>query len=248
MDQLFDKNLQGLNPAVSNTVASFVWDIISEGSEQIHSINLVGSAITADFRKDTSDINSIIILHQMSFNFIDFLAKIGEKYGKKQISAPLVITTEYLFKSLDVFPIEFHDFKLIHRTIIGEDILKDIVIEKGHLRVQCEREIKVKLIGLIEGYISCRGEKKLLSNLLIDSFRGLIPLLRAVIFLIGKEPPILRTEVIKVMKGLDPVFFIFEELLMLKDNLIKPSFDELTKIFRDYFVSLDYLGKVIDDL
>ena len=43
--------------------------------------------------------------------------------------------------------------KLFHLTVFGEDIFQDVNIENSNLRHQCERELKVKLIGLRHGYL-----------------------------------------------------------------------------------------------
>ncbi len=147
MNSKIEMNLEGLNPLVSDRIRPFLEDILKEYSAKMHSIHIVGSAVTPDFNEQTSDINSIIILNKMSLDFIEFLAPLGKKYGKKRIAAPLVITEQYMQKSLDVFPVEFHDFRLIHKTIAGEDILKGLLIKKENLRLQCEREIKARLAG-----------------------------------------------------------------------------------------------------
>jgi hypothetical protein len=185
----------------------------------------------------------------MDLKFIAFLAPLGKKYGRKRIAAPLVMTPVYIEKSLDAFPIEFLDFKLIHKTVYGQDLLQNLPIDMPHLRLQCEREIKTKLIGLRQGYISSLGTKELLSALLTRSFTGSMALFRAILLLLGKEPPIPRAEVIRLFgsaTGIDTD--IFKTLLMLKTHLLKPSEQELTFFFERYHNSLESAGKIIDDL
>ena len=58
------------------------------------------------------------------------------------ISAPLIMTPDYIQKSLDVFPVEFLNFRLIHHTLLGKDILGELEIDRGNMQRQCEREIK----------------------------------------------------------------------------------------------------------
>ena len=81
----------------------------------------------------------------------------------------------------------------------GQDILQQLGMDRTHLRLQCEREIKTKQIGLRQGYVSSLGKEGASDRLsLIRSFTGSMPLFRAVILLLGKEPPGARTEVISV--------------------------------------------------
>lgn len=241
-------NLEGLNTIVSERIRPFFEDILAKSTSNIHSIHIVGSAVTPDFNKDRSDINSLIILNKTSLEFIEFLAPLGKRYGKKRIAAPLIMTEEYLHRSLDVFPVEFHDFRLIHKTIAGEDILKGLQIKKENLRLQCEREIKARLLGLIQGYISSAGDRELITSTLIRSFTGCIPLLRAIIFLLGNEPPVLRADVIKAFKEVSVDFSVFEEMVLLRNKQIKPSIRELNRLFEQYHDSLEELSKIIDEL
>lgn len=244
-----DLNVMGLNPAVAEKIIPMVEDMLREHASNIHSFHIVGSAVIPDYNEKLSDINSVVVLKKMDLQFIMFLAPLGKKYGKKKIAAPLVMTPEYIDRSLDAFPIEFLDFKRLHKTVYGHDLLKDLQITTPNLRLQCEREIKTKLIGLRQEYLSSLGRKKLIAAALVRSFTGSMALFRAMITLLGKEPPVPRAEVIRMLgsaTGIDTG--IFEKLLMLKADLLKPSEQELASFFERYYNALEATGKIIDDL
>jgi hypothetical protein len=159
------------------------------------------------------------------------------------------MTPGYVQTSLDAFPVEFLDFKLIHRTVYGADILRDLQIAKPALRIQCEREVKTKLIGLRQGYISSLGKKEDLSSLLIRSVTGSMALFRAIMLLLGSEPPVPRREVIKKFKAATSIETdVFEKLLLIKAKAIKPSEQELRALFTGYYSALESIGKTIDEL
>jgi hypothetical protein len=242
-------NFSELNPAVVKKISPMIEDLLRVHESNLHSIHIVGSAVLQDYDEKLSDINSLVLLHNMDLQFITYLAPLGKKYGKKRISAPLVMTPEYIDRSLDAFPIEFLDFKLIHKTVYGPDVLKDLPIGAPELRLQCEREIKTKLIFVRQGYISSLGEKEQLAAALVRSITGSMALFRAIIMLLGKEPPIQRMDVIHAFvhtAKLDTD--IFEKLLKLKTNVIKPSEQELHVFFEHYYKALESIGKIIDDL
>jgi predicted nucleotidyltransferase len=157
---MVELKLENLATFVSQQIRPFIDEIMNKYHENIHSIHIVGSAVTEDFNEKTSDINSVFVLKKMDLKFIELLAPLGKRYKKKGIAAPLIMTPEYINNSLDVFPIEFLDFRHIHKTVYGEDILNDIDIKMDDLRHQCEREVKSKLIGLRQGYISSQGDRK----------------------------------------------------------------------------------------
>jgi hypothetical protein len=242
-------NVSGLNPVVADKITPMLEDVLREHAANIHSFHLVGSAVIPDYNEKLSDINSVLVLKTMDLRVLVFLAPLGKKYGKKRISAPLVMTPEYIETSLDAFPVEFLDFKHIHRTLYGHDLLQDLRITMPPLRLQCEREIKTKLIGLRQGYVSSLGKKEDIAAALVRSFTGSMALFRAIITLLGKEPPIPRTDVITALGAATGINTdIFENLLMIKLKLLKPSGQELASFFERYYKTLEAAGKIIDDL
>ncbi len=242
-------NLTGLVPAVADKIAPMLDDLLGAHASNIHSIHITGSAVIPDYHEKLSDINSLVVLHDMDLKFVAFLAPLGKKYGRKRIAAPLVMTPEYIRQSLDAFPIEFLDFKLIHQTVYGPDILKDLEIARSPLRLQAEREIKTKLIHVRQGYISSLGKKEHLSGVLLRSFTGSMALFRAIVSLLGKEPPVARAEVIAAFgaaSGIDTV--VFSNLLRLKGGQLRPSGEELRGLFEQYYRALEATGRMIDGL
>ena len=227
----------------------FMDNVLKPHGEKIHSIHLFGSAVTQDYDSKISDINSVVVLHKMDLKFLELLAPVGKKYGKKGVAAPLIMTPNYIHKSLDVFPIEFLNMKLFHQTVFGEDIFRDLDIEISDLRHQCERELKVKLIGLRQGYISAAGDKHILARGFIDSISGYVPLFKGIIFLLGKKVPRNNSETLSVLEAASGVStHVFKRVLDYKRQKAKPSIDQLNTVFEDYYRAIEKLGEITDAL
>jgi hypothetical protein len=239
--------LKTLNPVAGEKIKPFLDEILSRYKEKIHSIHITGSSITDDYDPKTSDVNSIFVLKEMDLKFLEAVAPLGKKYARNMVAAPLFMTPEYIENSVDVFPVEFLNFKLIHATIFGEDILENIEISRIDLRQQCERELKVKLISLAQGYISSLGNRKILSENFVNSISGFIPLFRGIIVLLGKEPLIRQAEVITTLLELSGINTdVFTKALWMKRNKIKLPIEELNKIFEAYYTATEKLGKIVD--
>jgi hypothetical protein len=224
-------------------------ELLSRYKDNIHSITITGSALTEDFMPDKSDVNSVFVLREMDVNFLELLATLGKKYRKKKIAAPLIMTPEYIMKSLDVFPLEFLNIKLLHKTILGEDLFGNLVINRSDLRLQCERELKVRLIGLRQGYISCLGNSKMLMDMFIQSFSGYIPLFKGIILLLGKEPPVTNPDVLTVLEEISGVnTSVFKTVLKQKKQKTKLMMEQLNTIFQDYYAAIEKLGDITDDI
>lgn len=241
--------LERLSPVVEEKVRPFLEEILLGHPDNMDSIHLTGSAVTDDYHEKTSDISSIMVLKKMDLKFVEFLAPMGKKHSKKGISAPLIMTPGYITSSLDVFPIEFLDFKHIHETVFGDDILKDLTISNTDLRQQCEREIKSRLIGLRQGYISSMGDRQVLTERLAGSISGYMPLFRGIICLMGRERPVRKHEVISELAsatGVDTT--IFRKVLDIKRGRLKPSKEEIDTVFEEYYNATEKIGDIIDDL
>ena len=242
-------NLAKLNTLAVNKIKPFLDEVLSRYKDKIHSIHITGSATNDDFDEKNSDVNSIIVLKEMDLQFLELLAPLGKKYSKHKVAAPLIMTPDYIKSSLDVFAVEFLNFKLIHATVLGEDILENIEIKRMDLRHQCERELKVKLIWLRQGYLSSMGDRKMLTDGFTGSITGYIPLFRGVISLLGNEPPIWQS---KVMDSLSEATSIntdvFSKILKIRHEKVKLSIDELNTIFEDYYSATEKIGKIVDEI
>jgi predicted nucleotidyltransferase len=223
--------------------------VLNKYKDKIHSIHITGSALTEDFNPNSSDINSIIVLNKMDLKFLEDFAPLGKKFGKKQVSSPLIMTPEYISSSLDVFPVEFLTIKLLHKTVFGEDIFSDLEIKKSDLRPQCERELKVRLIGLRQGYLSSLGNRKFLADGFISSFSGYIPLFRGIILLLGTTPPEENKEVLTTLHDVSGVNTdVFKTVLKAKKDKTKLSIEILNSIFEDYYKAIEQLGNITDEI
>jgi len=115
--------------------------------------------------------------------------------------------------------------------------------------LQCERELKVRLIGLRQGYISSMGDVKILSDLFINTISGYIPLFRGVILIFGKEPPLRNEDVLQVLENVSGVNTqVFRTVLKQKRQKTKLAISHLNSIFKDYYDAVEKLGDITDGI
>jgi len=240
--------LGNLNPRVAETISPFLNDVLGGCRENMHSIHVVGSALTEDFDEKASDVNSIFVLRDMDLKFLEVLAPLGARYSKRRIAAPLIMTPAYIRDSADVFPLEFLSFRLVHEAVYGEDILSGIEIHPPDLRSQCEREVKVKLIGLRQGYLSSMGDARKITDTLVKAITGYIPLFRGIIMLKGMEPPVRQAAVLKALAGATGVDCgVYEKVLREKKDKARLSRAEVDALFEEYYKATAALSRLIDE-
>jgi predicted nucleotidyltransferase len=243
-----DLKLSNLPAHVQTVIEPFLKDILTKCKEDIISIYITGSAVTKDFHPKYSDINTVIVVKGIKFPFYDFIASLGKRYGKKKIRAPLIITRDYINRSLEVFPLEFLEMKLIHQLVYGDDVLKDIKIEKADIRLQCERELKGKLQHLCQGYIKAMGNKMTLTDLFVGSLSGYFPLFRGILFLYNHEIPKEKGDVLHAINeccGVD--MKVYRNLLDIRSRNFYPPIEALKEIFKNLYRVLDTITKKVDE-
>lgn len=182
-------NLDRVNIKVRKIVQEFCRKLLERSPLLIDSIILYGSAAGADFIEKKSNINILLVMKETSLSKFQPLLTLFEQYGKKEVVPPLVFTAEEIKNSADVFPIEFLDIKENHVLLWGQDLFTDLNISIGNLRLQCESELKGKIIRLRQIYLERGRRSKEIEKIISSTFSSFIPVFKNLIRLKNKVPP-----------------------------------------------------------
>jgi len=183
VENKIDLKINALQMQTRDPVKDFAEQLLTSLGENLQSITVVGSSLTEDFRPGQSDINTVLVLDRQKLSSLNSIASLAKPMSRKKISPPLLMTLSYIERSRDVFGVEFLDFQLAHETIMGDDPFASLEFDKKDVRLQCERESKAMLIRLRQGYIAAAANKKLVRDILISTAKGMLPLLRAMLWL-----------------------------------------------------------------
>lgn len=228
----------------------FIQEINQIFGEEVVSVNLYGSATTDEYIPKKSDINFMIILTQKGIERIDKVHKVIKHWKKKRISPPLFLTIDYIHESLDSFPIEFLNMQSTYRNLLGEDILKDIQIKKEDLRLQCERELKGKLLQLRQGFILTEGKLRGLALLVSQSIIAFTSIFKGLLHLRGVEIPLKKHDVIiatcKEFSEIDE--HLFSKLLSIREGKHRLMPEELKETVKLYIAQIQHLSETVDKM
>jgi hypothetical protein len=138
--------------------------------------------------------------------------------------------------------------KRIHQLVYGDDVLKDIPIEKADVRLQCERELKGKLQHICQSYIKARGNKSALTDMFAGSLSGYFPEFRGILFLFDQKIPREKGDVLSAVENLfDIDLGVYKKLLEIKAQGAHLSAESLKEIFERLYRVLDTLIKKVDE-
>lgn len=213
------------------------------------SIILYGSGASGDYVPKRSDLNFLIALTEEGINTLEVSFKVVSKWRKRNVSTPLFLTNSYITSSLDTFPIEFLNMKMNHILVFGEDVLANISFEKGDLRVQCERELKAKLLHLRKGYLETSQRAVNMRLLIVHSIPAFIAIFKALLYLKDIEVPAKREETVsRVCEEFDLDQGLFSTILSVKDKGEKSSKGEIDWLIHRYISEIRRLSSVVDNM
>lgn len=162
--------------------AALIGELFGSGAQ---ALTFFGFVVGDTFEPAVRTARNVLVLDRVDLSILRKLAEQGTKLGKAGITAPLVMTPDYIKASLDTFPLELIDILQRHTTIFGKDYFVDLSFEDRHVRLQCERELKVALISLRQGLLAAAGREKILGGIELDIGEGLMRTLRGLLWLKG---------------------------------------------------------------
>lgn len=229
--------------------SEFTKDYQDTYGDDLLSIILYGSGASGDYIPGRSDLNFLIVLTEEGIKGLHRAFKVVAKWHKRRVTTPLFMTEEYRDTSLDVFPLEFLNIKRHYQVVWGEDPLADIAIHKEKLRLQCEREVKGKLLQLREAYLTSEGRGRDLVAVASQSITAFLSIFQGILYLLDREIPDRRREVISTIAaetGLDEGRFL--RLLEVKEGKAKPSTKEMQSFMESYVEEVRRLAFWVDKL
>lgn len=217
-------------------LSSFVDRLQAAAGDDLVAVVLYGSAARGDFHERASDFNILIELRDLE---LKTLAKIGEPVNwwlRKHEPMPRIFSPGMIVESADVFPIEFLDISRHHVMLYGNDPFGELEIHTDHLRIQCERELRQKLMRLREAYLETRGKTKQLQRLLFESYPAFVSIFRGCLHLVQREIPVHNNEVVEAfceLAGLDKAPFVELEELLDEDRDASDPATLLSRYYRE---------------
>lgn len=151
----------------------------------LRTVVVYGSAETSDFTPERSDVNLAAVAEPLTFAHLQAVAQWYARWRSSRVAAPLLLAPADLSRSLDVFPLEMLDIQARHRTLIGDDLFTGLVVARDNVRLECEREAKGKLVRLRALYLELAGSTVEIRELMVDSRKTFLHVMRGLLWLRG---------------------------------------------------------------
>lgn len=213
-------------------------DLKASAGGRLRSVLLYGSAARGDYEKATSDLNLVVVLETLDLPTLESVSGPLRRWERKKQPLPRIFSPAMITESVDVFPIEFLDLKAHAVLLYGEDVFRDLTVRADHLRLQCERELREKMMRLREGYVEACDATRRLRQLLTLSFSTFVALFRGCLHLNKDNVPAHNEEVVAMFCAraeLDPS--PFDEVARLRHG--KTGDVDVRALFARYYAELE---------
>ena len=216
---------------------------------KLQSIVLFGSAAAGDFQKGISDYNVMVVLQDITPDHLTTGSKLIRRWMRQGNPAPLLIDRAHLESSKDVFPIEFSDMKGVHKILFGDNPLENLEIDREHLRLQCEGEMKQKILTLRERYVELYPCTRKVRKLILRSSSSFFAIFRGYLRLVNEEVPAKKQEVLtQLNRRTEFDTGIFDRILEARTGRRKIARDEVLPLFERYLTTLEKMASLLDAL
>jgi hypothetical protein len=230
-------------------INDFVTRLQQAAGANLQSVILYGSAATAEFFPEFSDVNLLCIFGETSFPSLAKLAPVMESWNKKKYPTPLVMTIEELRRSADVFAIELLDMVEHHRVLFGNDVLNGFSVPMHLHRAQVEYELREKLILLRQRLLLAGGNKSKLWELLLSSLPAFATLFRHALITLGDPKPGSKRQAIQALSSrtnFDPSAFL--QLLDIREHKIDRKQLDVYDVFTRYLTAVEQATAAVDTM
>lgn len=237
------------NASLESTLTQFTQELRELLGNQLLSVVLYGSAAGENFVPGSSDLNIAIVVQHMEFAVLKTLQPHMVLWHKRGFAVPLIVDHNFLNHSRDVFPMEYSDIKEQHRTLWGEEIFSTLPIGGEHLRFLAEHEVRSRLLRLQALYLERAGEPPRLRQILLDSLKTFLTLMRHLLRLQGKGGVQNYAEVLSLFEQHFQVAFPeMRRLIAIRQGLRDWPHEPATEFFREYLEDVQRFVAIIDGL
>jgi hypothetical protein len=171
-------------------VAHLIEGLTGAIGDKLKAVVLHGPLVRGEVSTGGQELHLMILLADLEPATIAAAGPALSRWVSRDLPVPRLFTPETLAEAADVFPIELGDVADRHLVLHGTDPLATMPdIDGEHLRLQCERELREKLMRLEEAYALSRGKEAELRRLLSASFPAFAMVFRGCLRLHGDAVP-----------------------------------------------------------
>jgi hypothetical protein len=211
--------------------------------------NLIAVIQYGSYTAKKTEINFMIVITETAMASIHRVLECVKKWQKRSVAVPLFVTEEYVDSSLDSFPLEFSNLQQAHQLLYGKDILAGLTISREHLRLQCEAQIKGKLLHLRAEFLATLGNAAEIRRLIRATVPAFTAVFKGLLSLKNIPAPRQSDEIVlKTVEAFSLDASVLTRVLEVGQGDSKATAPELIALCENYIAEIRKLAFTIDQI
>ncbi len=217
--------------------------------ESLVSAVLYGSAAADDWHEQSSDLNVLCVLTQITPHELVQSEPVFRWWREQGNPPPLLLSEEEVRTSTDSFPMEFSDMRQHRRVLYGRDVIESLQVDRSFYRAQVEHELRAKQIRLRQKAAEVLSSPDRLVKLMSDSVSTFCVLGRHALILGGQEPRWKKAEIVAALEDVTRIpFNATNEILAIRATSKKRVAKDTAALFGGYLREIATLVHFVDGL
>jgi hypothetical protein len=181
--------MSSLDRDTERAVMAYAGEVMTALGDACVGVVLYGSAAGIDWVLGRSDINTVIVLRQVSVAALDALAPVLAGWRAKGVALPVILDHEQVERARLLFPMELDDIQRQHRVLAGVDPFADLASDDAALRREIAQEAFGKLLRLRAFYLEHAADPPSLTRMMAESVKSFLIVVRHLLRLRGVAVP-----------------------------------------------------------
>ncbi len=227
--------------AVADLIASLTLAL----GDKLRAVVLYGPAARGEKTSGDGELHLLVLLADLELATLSAAGPSLARWTGRGRAMPRLFCPATLSEAADVFPVELGDIAERHLVLHGRDPLASMPqLDVEHLRLQCERELREKMMRLQEAYALSRGKDAELARLIVSSYPAFALVFRGCLRLRGGTAPessLAAAEEFSRMVGIDPAPFADADKLRSGQQV-----GSVADLFARYYTALERAVETVD--
>ncbi len=234
---------------VQTALDQFCTQLQDASGEDLVSILLYGDLVEGESFSDSSQVNVMVVLQEISVTSLDRLAGPIATAVDAIPLVPFVLSEADLTQSTDVFPIKFLNIQRHHHLLYGRDVFDGLEIARDHLRLRCEQEIKNLMLRLRLFYLGRSQNPEGIQNTLSQTLSPFTKNLGILVELkTGAKTPPGPDEIFHTAASLGIDIEPLKQIQNLKQSNGAPKPEELKTLYNGFMKTVREAAGVVDSM
>jgi hypothetical protein len=170
-------------PEVATALQELCAELRSVAGDNIRGVVLYGGLARGRYRRGISDVNVLILLRDASADAVARIAPALHEAWRALRVEPFILAEGELSRAALLFPTKLLDIQLHHVVLTGDDPLVGLAVDRGHVRLRVEQELRNLALRMRRRLVAIRDDRAEMGASVANAAAPLAANLRALLHL-----------------------------------------------------------------